>query len=317
MAFDNIVSRADAQSLIPLPVAQEIQKAVIEESAALRLFKTVPMSSKTERMPVISALPVAAWVTGDTGLKETTEANWADKTLVVEELACIVPIPDAVIADAAFDIWGEIRPLIAEAMARALDSAVFFGTNKPPSWPADVVAMAVAAGNVVSVGANTTAKGGTAEDINATMATVEADGYDVNGFVTSRAFRSKLRGARDVNGQRYLDIDANGDRVEGQPVAYAMRGLWPNPAALGSAQLIAGDFTKGIIGVRQDITYKLFTEGVIQNGTGAIIYNLLQQDMSAMRVVARYAYQVANPINYSNNTETSRAPFGVLRTAPV
>lgn len=316
MAYDNIISRADAQSLIPLPVASEIQKAMTEDSAALRLFKTVPMSSKTERMPVLSALPVAAWVTGDTGLKQTTEANWADKTLVVEELACIVPIPDAVIADASFDIWGEIRPLIVEAMARALDSAVFFGTNKPASWPADVAAMAVAAGNVATIGATADNKGGIIGDINAVMATVEADGYDVNGFVTSRSFRSKLRGVRDVNGQRLLDIDASGDRIEGQPIAYAMSGLWPNPATAGSAQLIAGDFTKGIIGVRQDITYKLFTEGVIQDNTGAIVYNLLQQDMSAMRVVARYAYQVANPINYSNGTEGTRAPFGVLRTAP-
>ncbi len=316
MAYDNIVSRVDAQALIPLPVAQDIQRSVVEESAALRLFKNVPMSSKTERMPVISALPVAAWVTGDTGLKQTTEANWADKTLIVEELACIVPIPDAVIADASFDIWGEIKPLIAEAMARALDSAVFFGINKPASWPADVAAMAVAAGNVASVGATADNKGGIIGDINAVMATVEADGYDVNGFVTSRAFRSRLRGVRDVNGQRLLDIDTNGERIEGQPISYAMSGLWPNPATAGSTQLIAGDFTRGIIGIRQDITYKLFTEGVIQDNTGAIIYNLLQQDMSAMRVVARYAYQVANPINYSNAVEVDRAPFGVLRTAP-
>ena len=312
MATDNIISRTDATSLIPLPVAQEIQTSAIEQSAALRLFRRVPMSSKTYKMPVLSALPTASWVSGDTGLKQTTEANWADKTLTVEELAVIVPIPEAVLDDAQFDIWGEIRPLIAEAMGRALDSAIFFGTNKPASWPSDIVTAAVAAGNVVARGTNTMAKGGIAEDINATMGAVEGDGYDVNGFVTSRAFRTRFRGARDANGQRFLDIDSNGERMEGQPIAYGMSGLWPT--GLNAAELIAGDFTKGIIGVRQDITYKMFTEGVITNADGTIAYNLMQQDMIAMRVVARYAFQVANPINYSQGTEGSRFPFGILRS---
>lgn len=313
MATNNIISRADANSLIPLPVASEIQKSIIEESAALRLFRNVPMSTSTFKMPVLSALPVASWISGDTGLKQTTEANWADKILTVEELACIVPIPEAVLDDASFDIWAELRPLIAEAMGRALDSAIFFGTNKPASWPTDIVTGAVAAGNVVAEGTSTQAQGKIAGDINALMGTVEADGYDVNGFVAQRSFRSKLRNARDLNGQRLLDINGNVDSIEGVTLAYAMSGLWPT--GLSAAQLIAGDFTKGIVGVRQDITYKLFTEGVITNADGTIAYNLMQQDMVAMRIVARYAFQVANPINYSNTTESARYPFGVLRTA--
>ena len=39
----------------------------------------------------------------------------------------------------------------------------------------------------------------------------------------------------------------------------------------------------------------MLTEGVIQDGTGAIQYNLPQQDMVALRVVARYAFAVGNP----------------------
>lgn len=312
MATNNIISRADANALIPIPVAQQIQSAMVEESAALRLFRAVQMSSKTSKMPVVAALPVASWLASDTDLKQTTEVNWTDKTLTVEELACIVPIPEAVLDDAGFDIWGEIRPLLAEAMGRALDAAIFFGTNKPSSWPDAIVTSAVAAGNVVARGTNATGDGGIAEDINDLMATVEADGYDVNGFVASRAFRARLRGARSTDGQRLLDINGNVENIEGQAVAYAMSGLWPSGAS--AAELIAGDFTKGIVGIRQDITYKLFTEGIIQNSDGTTAYNLMQQDMVALRVVARYAFQVANPINYSQGTEGSRYPFGVLRS---
>jgi hypothetical protein len=81
--------------------------------------------------------------------------------------------------------------------------------------------------------------------------------------------------------------------------------------------MIAGDWSQGILGVRQDITYKILDQAVIQDNTGAIIYNLAQQDMVAMRVVARYAFQVSNTINYDQPVEAQRSPWGVLLSPAV
>lgn len=314
MPYNNVISRTDAAAMIPEEVARLVIQGVTEQSAALRLFRGVRVSRAQQRIPVISALPTAYFVNGDTGLKQTTEANWANVFMNVEEIAAIVPIPEAVIDDADFDVWGEIRPLLEEAIGRTLDAAIFFGVNKPASWPTDVTAAAVAAGNVLATGTNAQAAGGLAQDISDLFALVEADGFDVTGVVANRTMRGRVRSIRNTLGDRQDGGVSLTDWYGATPV-YAMRGLWPT--GLSAALAIAGDFTQGIIGVRQDITYKLLDQAVIQDNLGAIIYNLAQQDMVAMRVVARYAWAVPNPLNRDQPTEASRYPFGVLRTPAV
>jgi len=309
MAYDNIISRTDAQALVPEDVAAEVLEAAVDESAAMSLFRRVTMSTNQQRMPVLSALPIAYFVSGDTGLKQTTEAAWANKYLNVEEIAAIVPVPEAVLDDTSFDIWGEVRPRLAEAIGRALDQAIFFGTNKPATWPSDIVTAAIAAGNTFTRGTSSAAAGGIAEDINQTMGLVEADGFDVNGFYTRRTYKTRLRSARDTTGQKLLDVGSN--EIEGSRVMYGLPGLWPSGS--GAAEFFAGDWTQSILGVRRDLTWKLLDQAVLQDNTGAIIYNLAQQDMVALRVYARFAWQVPNPINYEQQTEANRYPFAVLR----
>lgn len=311
MPYDNIISRTDASALIPEEVASGILSSIPEQSAALSLFKRVNMSRKQQRLPVKSALPTAYFLNGDTALKQTTEASWDNVFLNAEEIACIVPIPEAVLDDVDHDIWADIKPDIVEAFGRTLDAAIFFGVNKPGTWPAAIAAGAAAAGNVVARGGNDATEGGVAADLNALMGAVEADGYDVSGIVADRTFRSRLRGARATDGQKLVDFtDGN---IEGIAPKYTMRGLWPSGAS--AAELFAGDFSQGILAVRQDITYKVLTESVIQDQDGTIVYNLAQQDMVALRAVMRVAFAVPNPINRANPTAGTRYPFAVL-TSP-
>ena len=149
-----------------------------------------------------------------------------------------------------------------------------------------------------------------AQDVSDAMTAVEIDGYDTNGFVTQRLYRGLLRSQRDTLGQRLLDVNPAGTELNGDPVKYAMRGLWPS--ASGSPELITGDFTQGVLGVRRDITWKILDQAVIQDNTGAIIYNLAQQDMVALRMTARFAFQVPNPINRQQPLDASRYPFAVV-----
>src|SRR5215831_19482309 len=174
--YNNTISRTEATALIPEEVSADIVKHLPTESAALTMFRSVPMSRAQQRIPAESALAVAYWVAGDTGIKQTTESNWANLYLNAEELAAIVTIAEAVLDDSAFDIWAAIRPQLVEAIGRALDAAVFLGTNKPASWPSAIVPAAVAAGNTATKGL-TADKGGVMGDLSAVFATVEADGF--------------------------------------------------------------------------------------------------------------------------------------------
>ena len=313
MPYNNIISRTDAQALIPEDVATEIIQNTTKNSAALQLMRRVTMATNQQRMPVLSALPVAYFVNGDTGLKQTTEVAWSNKYLNAEEIACIVPIPEAVLEDANFDIWAEIRPKLEEAVGRTLDAAVFFGVNKPASWPTDIAANAVSSGNVVARGTAPASAGGIATDISDTMSKVEEDGFDVTGFVTTRSYRRFLRNARATDGQKLLDISLN--TLEGESIVYAMGGLWPT--GVNAAELFTGDWNQFVLAVRRDMTYKLLDQAVIQDNTGAIVYNLAQQDMVAMRLTFRAAWQVANFITYEQQTEASRYPVAVLRSPAV
>ena len=309
MPFNNLTDRNDAAALIPEDVSREIIQGLPAESVALSKMRQARMSTKQQRMPVLSVLPTAYFVNGDTGLKQTTEQNWDNKFLVAEELACIVPIPEAVLDDSDYDIWGEIKPRIAEAMGAVIDAAVLFNVNKPASWATAIVPAAIAAGNNLRRGS--VVGQDLAGDISGVMTLVEDDGFDVNGFTALKRIKGALRGLRTSDGALLFQPTLQAgtpDTVYGEQIHYAQNGAFDATAA----QLIAGDWTQAIVATRQDITYKMLDQAVITDNAGAIIYNLAQQDMVALRVVMRLAYQVPNPINRHNST-ASRFPFAVLQ----
>ena len=327
-AYNNITTRSEVSPLIPEQVSNEMLGKATEDSTVLSLFRNIPVGSGQLRFPILSALPMAYWVSGDTGLKQTTEVGWANKYLTVEEIAVIMPVPDNVLADVEADIWDEAMPLLIEAFARTLDSAVFFGVNAPASFPTNVVAAISAAGNTVVEGTNAAAAGGFFGDIDDVHGKLEADGFEATGFLAATSAKAKLRRTRDTTGRKLDEARLSGDLsvLDGLPLTYPMRGLWPvaapDPDATGpltattGLRLIAGDFQQFVVGVRQDIDMKVLTEAVIQDNTGAIVYNLAQQDMTAVRLTFRAGWQVVNTINNDQPTESARYPAAALSVNP-
>jgi HK97 family phage major capsid protein len=226
--YNNLTSRTDSAALVPEEVSLEMLRRAPDSSAVLQMFRRIPVGRAQVRFPVLSALPIAYFVNGDTGLKQTTEINWTNKYLNIEEIATILPVPDNVVADVDANIWDEAMPYLVEAFGRTLDAAVYFGTNAPGTWPTNISAAALAAGNSLTGNAAATAGAGLG-DIDAAYALLDADGYDASGFVAATAWRARLRAARDSTGQKIDPTRVTGDlkSVDGLPISYPMRGLFP------------------------------------------------------------------------------------------
>ena len=314
MPYNSLISRSDAAALIPEEAAREIIQGVPEQSMALKMMRRLPnMSRKQLRLPVLSFLPTAYFVSGEAdtdGLKQTSEQKWENKYINAEEIACIVPVPEAVLEDTDFDVWSEIKPRAQEAFGVVIDGAVFFGTNAPATWPTSIVTAAIAAGNSVALGTNPDIY----DDIlaeNGVFSAVEADGFMVDGCVCAVSMRGKLRGLRDADGRPIFKStvqDSTRYMLDSAECFFPKNGAWNAATAL----MVAGQTKEAVYSIRQDITYKVLTEAVIQDADGVIVYNLAQQDMVALRMVMRIGWQVPNPINRMQQTEANRYPFGVL-----
>ena len=309
--FNSLIDRTGAEVLIPTKYANQIMQDAIEESVVLRMAKRLPnMTSKMLSMPVLNSLPHAYFVNGDTGMKQTSNAAWGNKAITAEEIAVIVPVPDAVLADSQFDIWGQIQPLVRQAFGQVIDRAILFGTNKPASWPNGIITEAESKGNGITMTddgfADIMAPGGL-------ISLVEEDGYMVNGYVGSLGARAYLRGIVDTMSRPLFRDGMNEGTtyiLDGQRIEFPRNGA----ISASDKLLIAGDWDKLVYAIRQDITVTKSNQAVITDNEGKVIYNLYQQDMTALRFVMRLGWQLPNPVN-ALGVENAY-PFAVLNRNP-
>jgi len=296
-----MITRNDADALIETQVANEIFEGTIKKSKALQLFKRLPnATSDKTKLRVLDTLPVAYFVdeSTDNGRKNLSKIAWDKKYINIAELAVIVPIKENVLNDSSIDIWAEVRPRVEEAFAKKIDNAMFFGVDKPTDWRAGLVP------SVIAVGKEVNETGHLYSDINDVMTEVEESGYEVNGILGGVGLKGKFRMMTDTTGQPLNTTEIGSVRRE-----FMDNGVWDKT----KSTLIAGDFSQAVYQIRQDITYKVLTEAVIQDPTdGSILYNLAQDDMVALRVVMRLGWEIPNPVNALDETET-RFPFASLK----
>ena len=298
---------------MPQEVSREVIKNAVERSTILQLAHVRRMPTLSYRLPALDTKPEAYWLSGasrqakDTAKKQTTYAEWKNVVMTAEELAVLVPVADAYVADAGIDFLGEIVPEISEAFARAIDGACLFGTNSPfsDSDSDDIYGRAVAAGNDRDIG--------TSDDIAGDVAELARDlvlqGFNPSGFAVEPGFDWRLSAERTSTGVSPYSpgngVDGVPARLYGRPMPQGLDGAWDSTRA----HLFVGDWTKAIVGMRQDMTVRVM-DGVINDDSGAVVYNSLQEDGKILRCVMRLAFCTVAP---TTALSSSGYPFAVLR----
>jgi len=311
-ANTDYITRANAAALVSEEMSRIVYAELPKKSAAMQLMRIIPMGKTISRLPVSSALATASWLSPTAYTPGTaSNATWENKTVTAEELMTIVPIPRAVFEDSDFDMAAQIVPQALTAMGAAIDAAVLFGTNAPTSFATSIYESTDTDVEATSGFALThDATSGFDVEMSDLMAKPEAAGYEVNGFICAPATKATLRALRDSAGQPIFQpslIAGTPATLYGEPIIYCANGAWNAT----SATIMCGDWTQGILGLRQDVQVRIFEEGVISD-SGSVTSNLMQADMVAVRITMRVGFAVANPITVTGGSYGSQYPWATM-----
>lgn len=305
------VNRAGVSSLIlPDEVSETLLRGAAEKSLIQSIAATRPMTANTLKLTEAEVTGANVFWIGE-GNRKTTDApamtslTW---TMDAAEIAVIIPIDENVYNDANVDLFDLYQDSIETAIARKLDKAALFGqADWPNAWdsptgPVDgsIREIAKTAGGIFAEDASPTddellelftGTGLVAKD--GALSYIEESGYEPSSILARSVFKARLRNMKDADG-RYIFGNAVEAGVPntlfGLPATFVPTLGDRMPAA--KASIMFGDFSQVMLGTRQGIQYKVFDQGVITDGAGNVTYSLMENDMIALRVTARYGFKV-------------------------
>lgn len=288
---------------IPEQVVTDIIGALGNQSVVRALARNIPLTTRVGRITIPAEVARAYWVKADNGpphdlgLKKLTRFGLKDLDFVVEELAALIVIPNAYVDDANVPLWDYARNELTAAFARKLDLAFLFGIDRPETSGDSVIEIAQAAGNVVP-----------STDLTQGMLQLLATVPGVNGIATESTFPYAVA-SQNTSALWFDPRGPAGVNLFGLTVQNALDGGWDD----SQASALVGNWTHAILGIRQDLTFDMFDQGVITDESGNIVVNLMQQDAQALRSVMRVAWAVQPGRKLApDGTFTEEAPFGAL-----
>lgn len=271
------------QGFVPTQQSNEIMKEVARGSSILRLSKVEPMTSDKKKFSIMTDGPGAYWV-GETERIKTSKAEWIFPEMEAKKLAVIIPVTKEKLNDTTINVFAEMKPAIAEAFYKAIDSACLFGTNSP--FTKNIYGIANTAGNKIAL--ETNGAGKLDLDISDVMALVEADGLDTNGFAGHYGLKNSLRKLRDANGNALFVPGIGQNELYSNPIEFVRNGGWDK----AKAHMIAGNWNYSLVGMRAGIEYEILKEATLQSVTmsDGKPLSLAENDMVAIKASMRLGF---------------------------
>ncbi|CEN80994.1 phage major capsid protein [Paraclostridium sordellii] len=268
------------KGFVPVEVAPEIMDEIARGSSILQLSDVKPMKSDTMKFQVWADKPGAYWV-GETERIKTTKASWIFPEMQAKKIAVIIPVTREKLNDTTIDVFNELKPQIAEAFYTTIDKACLFGTDSP--FTKNILGVATSSSNVVTRDSQSLDL-----DISDVMGKLEDKNYDPNGFVGHYGLKRQIRNLRDANGNQLAVLGMKENSLYDLPLSFVRNGAFNKE----NAEILCGDWSKSIVGIREGIEFEILKEATLQSvtmGDGKPL-SLAENDMIAIKATMRIAY---------------------------
>lgn len=260
---------------VPTEVANSLIKNLVKSSIAFNVCRHETMNSDKKVLPMLTDEGTAHWV-GEGEKIGTSIPQFEYPTLIAKKLAVIVPFTKEKLHDSTISVIGELEEAIKDAFVKAIDKAVFFGTNSP--FATNIITEAKKANEIAGTGKIDL-------DISEAMSKVEANDLAVNAIITHNGMKHTMRTLRDSSGNALVvPGGASGTQIYNTNIFYPANKSWDKT----QADILLGDFNRAVIGTRDNIEYEILKEATV----GEI--NLAEQDLVAIKCTMRFGFVVVD-----------------------
>lgn len=281
--------------LIPASLQNEILRIASDQyGLARREFRYLPFTGagNSRTIPRLGSSVSVYW-TNEGAKKTSTQPNFELVTQTLKKLAAIVPFTDELLEDSGINLTQLVAELFAEAVAKEEDLQFFNGTGSP--WTGIFNASGT---NTFALGVGEDAGDLTVEDFQAMIDATPSSALAGSKFYMHRTMLSKARLMKDGNGAYVFigGINGQGQTLLGYPVETS--DIFPavTDITAGEPMALFGNLKQAaIFGDKQQMRVKLLDQATITDTDGTTAINLAEQDMSAIRIVERVGYVLAQP----------------------
>jgi HK97 family phage major capsid protein len=288
------LSAGAGSNTLPAPFLAEVFVIVEERGLARRMFRPIPMTSKTLDMSTVATKAIAYWKTeGSNG----TPADLAFGTgqLAAGELMAITSWSSEVEEDTAIAWLSIVQESMAEAILDKEDLAGFKGDGT--SDYGGFTGIANASTNIVSLSVGKTSfTQATADDFRLIRDALSIAKRRGAVWMLHPTMVSQVEGLKNTQGD-YVYRAPSGERpayLWGYPVANNGEGIetMPSTGDSGAAKVYAafGNPQHMLMGMRRELDLMMSREGILNSAANAITFNALQANGTILRMTERIAF---------------------------
>lgn len=295
--------------VVPEEFAAEVNRVVEDFGLVPKLARIFPMKSDTLNVPRLSATVTVSFP-GEATSGTASQPTFEQVVLSAKSCVGITPMSNELLADANISVVDLLIELFAEAIAGRMDTEGLAGTGSPFTGiltDAGVTVVQPANGG----GFSTFTGAATPDQARQLISNIKPWALQGACFIMHRTVWALMQTTKASTGGEYFTSAANpvliNTGAQGFPTAMAGT-LWgypvylsdkmPTTTAVSTKFIIFGNLKNLYVGQRADMAVAISQDATVGSD------NLFAANMSAVRVVSRWAVAVGLP-----------SAFSVLKTA--